>query len=151
LRPLTQRLHRRHFSCLAGAPKIQGRLGEFWRLAIRAAGRGDERLSYQANDWLMETMRRECRRSSVSAVHAYEDCSLLQFAEAKRLGKACIYDMPIGYFASWENTQSTLSQRFSDWLPAGGLPSVLYARPEQKRSEMDLADIVIVPSRFAEE
>jgi hypothetical protein len=45
----------------------------------------------------MATMQRECHRTSVTAVHAYEDCSLLQFREAKRLGKACIYDMPIGY------------------------------------------------------
>ena len=46
----------------------------------------------------MRTMARECHRSTVKAVHAYEDCSLWQFLEAKRLGKACIYDMPICYY-----------------------------------------------------
>ena len=34
----------------------------------------------------MRTMARECNRPSVTAVHAYEDCSLLQFEEAKRQG-----------------------------------------------------------------
>src|SRR5438270_13834396 len=63
LRPMTQRLSRRHFPALAEAPKIQGRLGELWRLLIRSLGWGDERLSNQANDWLMRTMTRECRRS----------------------------------------------------------------------------------------
>jgi glycosyltransferase involved in cell wall biosynthesis len=148
LRPMSERLRRRHFAPLAGAPKVQGRLGEFGRLLTRAFGRGDERLSYQANDWLMRTMRRECRRASVTAVHAYEDCSLWQFVEAKRLGKACIYDMPIGYYPAWELTQAELARRYAEWLPAGGLPSSRYVRPEQKREEMKLADLVLAPSAF---
>jgi glycosyltransferase involved in cell wall biosynthesis len=111
-------------------------------------GGGDDALSYQANDWLMATMRKECGRTRVTAVHAYEDCSLLQFKEAKRLGKACIYDMPIGYYPAWESTQTQLMQKFVDWLPACGLPSSRYVRPQQKREEMELADLVLVPSSF---
>jgi starch synthase len=148
LRPMARRFRRRHFSALANAPKIQGRLGEMRRLITRGFGRGDESLSYEANDWLMRTMRRECRRASVRAVHAYEDCSLWQFQEAKRLGKACIYDMPIGYYPAWEHTEAELARQFSDWLPAGGLPSSRYVRPQQKRQEMELADLVLVPSSF---
>ena len=143
-----RRLSRRHFAPLASAPKIQGRASEWRRLLTRAVGWGDERLSYQANDWLMRCMSRECRRPSVTAVHAYEDCSLWQFAEAKRLGKACIYDMPIGYYPAWEQIEAELARKYRDWLPAGGLPSSRYVRPEQKRQEMDLADLVLVPSGF---
>jgi glycosyltransferase involved in cell wall biosynthesis len=88
---------------------------------------------------------------SVRAVHSYEDCSLWQFQEAKRLGKACIYDMPIGYYPAWEKTQMDLARQFVDWLPAGGLPSSRYVRPQQKRQEMELADLVLAPSRFVEE
>jgi glycosyltransferase involved in cell wall biosynthesis len=150
LRPLAQRLSRRRFAPLDVAPKIQGRIGEFRRLLTRAIGRGDERLSYQANDWLMRTMRRECRRAKVSAVHSYEDCSLWQFVEAKRRGKACIYDMPIGYYPVWEQTQTKLARQYIDWLPAGGLQSSLYVRPDQKHQEMELADLVLVPSSFVE-
>jgi len=149
LRPLAQRLSRRRFPPLDVAPKIQGRIGELRRLIMRAMGRGDERLSYQANDWLMQTMRRECRRAKVSAIHSYEDCSLWQFAEARRRGKACIYDMPIGYYPAWEQTQAELTRRYTAWLPAGGLQSSQFARPAQKRQEMDLADLVLVPSSFA--
>src|SRR5258708_16632150 len=148
---MVRRFGRRHFARLATAPKVQGRLGETGRLLKRALGLGDERLSYDANDWLMRTMRRECRRPSVRAVHAYEDCSLWQFAEAKRLGKACIYDMPIGYYPAWEHTQAELARKFIDWLPAGGLPSSHYVRPEQKREEMELADLVFAPSSFVTE
>jgi glycosyltransferase involved in cell wall biosynthesis len=93
-------------------------------------------------------MSRECQRSRVTAVHAYEDCSLLQFIQAKHLGKACIYDMPIGYYPAWENTQAELARNYADWVPAGGLRSSCYVRPEQKRQEMNLADLVMAPSRF---
>jgi hypothetical protein len=98
LRPLAQRFERRQFPPLAHVRKVQGRVMEARRLLIRASGLSEERLSDQAHRWLMRTMARECRRSAVTAVHAYEDCSLTQFVEAKRLGKACIYDMPTCYY-----------------------------------------------------
>ena len=148
LRPMAQRFRRRHFPALANAPKIQGRLGEMRRLMKRGLGRGDEALSYEANDWLMRTMRKKCRRVRVRAVHSYEDCSLWQFQEARRLGKACFYDMPIGYYPAWEHTQAELAQKFVDWLPAGGLPSSRCVRPQQKQEEMELADLVLAPSSF---
>jgi starch synthase len=150
LGPLAKRFGRRYFPKLANAPKIQGRSEEFGRLARRVLHGGDERLSYQANDWLMRTMRKACRRPAVTAVHSFEDCSLWQFAEARRLGKACIYDMPIGYYPAWEQTQNDLTRKYADWVPEGGLPSHRYARPEQKRREMLLADLVMVPSSFVE-
>lgn len=150
LMPLADRLARRHFSPLNDAPKVQGRLGEFGRLLQRGLGRVDERLSYRANDWLMGTMQRECSRAAVTAVHAYEDCSLRQFEEARRLGKACVYDMPIGYYPAWERTQSDLARKYADWLPAGGLSTNQFVRPEQKALEMQLADIVLAPSSFVE-
>jgi glycosyltransferase involved in cell wall biosynthesis len=146
LRSMTQRLGRRNFPPLAKAPKIQGRAGELRRLLIRAAGSGDDRLSNEANDWVMRTMTRECRRPGVTAVHAYEDCSLWQFAEAKRLGKACVYDMPIGYYPAWERTQTELAKKYADWLPASR-PSA-EVRREQKCKEMELADLLLVPSYF---
>lgn len=150
LAPMANRLSRRQFTPLADASVVQGRVGEWYRLAMRALGKGDERLSYQANDWLMRTMARECSRPAVKAVHSFEDCSLSQFEAAKRLGKACIYDMPIGYYPAWETTQNMLAARYADWLPANGLPSSKYVRPEQKRREMELADVILAPSSFVE-
>jgi glycosyltransferase involved in cell wall biosynthesis len=146
-----KRLERRYFPALAAAPRIEGRVGEWSRMARRLAFGGrfaTEGLSYEANDWLMRTMRRESRRAAVTAAHAYEDCSLWSFEEAKRLGKACIYDLPIGYYPAWERKQGELAARFADWLPPGGLPSNRFVRPEQKRREMELADLVLVPCSF---
>lgn len=146
-----RRAARRHASALADAPTVQGRPGEWRRMIIRGLGRGDEGLSYEANDWLMDTMKRECRRPAVTAVHSYEDCSLGQFEEAKSAGKACIYDMPIGYYPAWQKTQQRLAQENADWLPEGGMAESRYVRVDQKRREMELADLVLGPSRFVED
>jgi glycosyltransferase involved in cell wall biosynthesis len=66
--------------------------------------------------------------------------------DAKRLGKSCIYDMPIGYFASWERIRSALEAKYADWLPL--TKSAHEVSPEQKRREMELADLVLAPSKF---
>lgn len=127
------------FGAAVGAPGVRatgwslensGQGGEWRRLATRAFGFGDERLSYEANDWLMKTMVRECRRPAVTAVHSYEDCSEMQFVEAKGRGKACIYDMPIGYYPFWEKTEVELVERYRDWVPEQGLPSSRARSPE---------------------
>jgi len=148
LRPLTQRFARRQFAPLSHVPKVQGRVGEVWRLLMRASGAGNP--IEQGNRWLMRTMARECQRSSVTAVHAYEDCSLWQFMKAKRLGKACVYDMPICYYAAREKTQVELHQKYPDWLPPNWSPTVHDMPQEQKRQEMALADLTLVPSRYVE-
>lgn len=145
------RLERRSFSPLLSAPRIEGQAGELWRMVRRILmpSFADESLSYQANDWLMHTMKRECHRSAVRSVHSYEDCSQLQFEEAKRLGKACIYDLPIGYYPAWEQKQAELARQYSKWLPPGRRDVSRYLRPEQKKRELALADLVLAPSTFA--
>ena len=62
LRAAADRLSRRHFSPLADVPKVQGRMGELKRLTIRALGMSHGNLPNEANEWLMRTMARECRR-----------------------------------------------------------------------------------------
>ena len=149
LKAAAARLARRSFGPLREAPKVQARWSEWGRLARRLVGGGwaDERLSYEANDWLMRTMRRECRRAAVRAVHSYEDCSLLQFQAASKAGKACVYDLPIGYYPAWQATRERLARQYADWLPTGARDDT-HARPRQKQQEMELADLVLVPSSF---
>jgi glycosyltransferase involved in cell wall biosynthesis len=87
----------------------------------------------------------------VTAVHAYEGSSLRPFLEAKRLAKACVYDMPICYYAAREKTQAELLRKYSDWLPHNWSPIAQDRRREQKRQEMALADLTLVPSRYVED
>lgn len=145
-RKIVQRFARRRFPPLDSAPTIECRIPELRRLMVRSLGYNTHALSSQANCWLMETMARECRRPGVTAVHAYEDCALMPFSEARRIGKACVYDLPIGYYPAWERFQKELARRFSDWLPRADLRPIQYFPPEQKRREMDQADLVLVPS-----
>lgn len=147
---VARRLSRRRFEPLADAPMIQGRAGEIRRLAMRALGLRADTLAVQANEWLMNAMGRECGRPDVTAVHAYEDCALYQFEEARRQGKACIYDMPIGYFRAWQKVLSDLGGRYGDWMPSGTTSYVSHTPVEQKEKELALADLVIVPGAFVE-
>lgn len=145
----TGRLSRRRFAPLASAPKHQGRLGEFRRLLMRALGQGGEKLAYQANDWLMRAMANDVRRCSATMVHAYEDCSLWQFQAAKRKGLACVYDLPIGYYPVWQEIEARLVRKYEAWRPPEQ-PVSPFVRPEQKESELALADLVLAPGSFAE-
>jgi glycosyltransferase involved in cell wall biosynthesis len=86
----------------------------------------------------------------VTAVHAYEDCSLLPFKEAKRLGKACVYDLTSPFYSTWQRHQLELSHRYSDWLPFGGFGANDAVSLEQKHREMEFADLVLVASLFVE-
>lgn len=141
-----RRLERRRFPPLAGAPRVEGRRQEWWRMARRVLSTTDERLSYEANDWLMATLERLCARPGVTAVHAYEDCSLWAFEEARRRDQACIYDLPIGYHPEWETRSATLRRAYGDWM--NGPSDEPYVRREQKQREMRLADVVLAPSTF---
>ena len=142
-----ERLSRRRFEPLAAAPKVQGRPGEWGRLVRRKMGGGEE-LSYEANDWLMRTMTKEASHRSVKAVHSYEDCSLWQFQAAKKMGKACIYDMPIGYYGWWKKKEAELAKKYRDWLMPENVSSSHGVPPEQKKKEMEMADVVLAPSTF---
>lgn len=146
LRPMAERLGRRRFEPLADAPLVQGRFGEWRRLLLRTAGHSGDALVREANEWVMRTMCREIGRASVGALHAYEDCALSPFVEAKRLGKACIYDLPIGYFEAWEKIAPQLAAKYADWTTPAA--SFRFASPEHKRQELALADLVLAPGAF---
>src|SRR5262249_48937380 len=149
-RPLARRLERRQFPPLSRTTKVQGRAWEICRLLMRASGLGADRTPDLGNRWLMRTMARECHRSRVTAVHAYEDCSLWPFREAKRLGKSCVYDMPTCYYPAWQRVEAELQRTYADWLPPNGSSAATDVRLEQKRQEMALADVTLVASRYVE-
>jgi glycosyltransferase involved in cell wall biosynthesis len=150
LRSMAERLERRHVPSLSQVPKVQDRIGELCRLLVRASGFADAHFSDQSDRWLMRAMARECYRSMVTAVHGYENCSLWPFMEAKRLAKACVYDLPTCYYPAWEKIQAELSRKYSEWIPSNGLPAAHDVRLEQKRKEMELADLTLVASRYVE-
>ncbi|MBF0424960.1 MAG: glycosyltransferase family 4 protein [Magnetococcales bacterium] len=152
---LVRRLQRRRFPPLDQARIIQDRPQELKRLLQRLLAARlnrphlDAAAACQANDWLMATLARHC--AEADAIHSYEDCALGGFHAARAQGKLCLYDMPIGYHPAWEAIAQRLHTEYADWIPAGGVVQNRFARPEQKRQEMALADVVFTASSFARE
>lgn len=146
--PAAQRLARRSLPGLEGVPTFQGRHQEFGRLFRRMFGANGERIAGEANRWLMRTMAQHSRDPGVTALHSFEDCSLDAFVAGKRAGKACIYDLPIGYGGAWRDMEEGLANRYADWMPRAPVtPPVELA---QKAQEIELADLVLVASGYAE-
>jgi glycosyltransferase involved in cell wall biosynthesis len=148
-----KRAKRRYFPPIANAPLVEGRAGEWGRMAGRIVmewrGMGNRSgiISDAANRWVMKKLAAHCGQAD--AVHAYEDCALGAFLEAGRKNKLCIYDMPIAYFSTWQRMVGDLARRFSDWLPDHFRDNVKPERAQRKEKEMALADLVLAPSEFA--
>lgn len=92
------------------------------------------------------TLRQDGAR--VSAVYCYEDAAERTLQAGRVRGLRCVYELPI---AHWRTTQRLLheeAERLPDWRPTiQGLDD----RPEKlarKDRELELADTVVVPSRF---
>jgi glycosyltransferase involved in cell wall biosynthesis len=84
----------------------------------------------------------------VSVVYCYEDAAERTLQAARGRGLKCVYELPI---AHWRTTQRLLheeAERLPDWRPTiQGLDD----GPEKlarKDRELELADTVVVPSRF---
>jgi glycosyltransferase involved in cell wall biosynthesis len=85
---------------------------------------------------------------SVRTAYAYEDAAEDTFDVARDRGLACIYEMPI---AHWQTVQRLLheeAERWPEWRRTiQGLDDSA-AKLERKNHEIELADTIIVPSRF---
>ncbi len=93
---------------------------------------------------------RELRRhrDAVEAVYAYEDGALETFTVARELGIRCCYELPIAY---WETTQRLLREeavRWPAWEPTLGGTRDAAEKLARKTRELELADVVICPSKF---
>jgi glycosyltransferase involved in cell wall biosynthesis len=93
-------------------------------------------------------LRRGNYGRDLRAVYAYEDCAEQSFLVARELGLRRIYDLPIAY---WETTQRLLreeAQRYPDWEPTLVGTRDSAEKLSRKARELELAELVICPSRF---
>ena len=84
----------------------------------------------------------------VRAAYAYEDAAENTFEAAHGRDMACIYEMPI---AHWQTVQRLLheeAQRLPAWRQTIQGLDDSQAKLERKVREIELADTIIVPSRF---
>lgn len=84
-----------------------------------------------------------------SAVYAYEDGALEAFSAAKELNLGRIYDLPIAYWKTVRQLLEEEASRRPDWkITLGGGVNDSAAKLDRKVQELELAEIVICPSKF---
>jgi glycosyltransferase involved in cell wall biosynthesis len=85
-----------------------------------------------------------------SWVYGYEDGALECFRAAKQIGMQRAYELPIAY---WETSRRLLgeeSERLPEWAATLVGPADSEAKLERKTHELELADLIVVPSRFVQ-
>jgi glycosyltransferase involved in cell wall biosynthesis len=84
----------------------------------------------------------------LKAVYAYEDGALRTFQAAERLGLRRIYDLPIGYWRAAQQIFQEERELKPDWACTLTGLNDSAAKLERKDKELQLADLVVVPSEF---
>ncbi|WP_028669048.1 glycosyltransferase family 4 protein [Runella zeae] len=88
-------------------------------------------------------------QKNAKIVYAYEDGAFASFKQAKELGLKCAYDLPI---AHWHNRTQLLkyeAERLPEWSRTlGGGIADSSSKLKKKDTELKLADLVVVPSKF---
>jgi starch synthase len=85
---------------------------------------------------------------NVGAVYAYEDGALHQFREAHKAGIRRIYDLPIGYWRAGRKISAEEAERQPAWKGTLKALADSDAKCALKDQELELADMVVVPSSF---
>lgn len=93
-------------------------------------------------------LRQNGERLHVKGVYAYEDCALQLFEAACDLGLRRAYDLPIAYWETAQRLLRTEAERYPGWEPTLGGTRDSAEKLERKTRELELAEVVICPSRF---
>lgn len=104
---------------------------------------------YQDLDqYVAEQLTLTWKHNKILGVYCYEDAALHTFKAAKQLSLKCFYDLPIAY---WQTSQKLLqeeAERLPEWEPTLVGTRDSQTKLERKTEELDLADVVICPSKF---
>jgi glycosyltransferase involved in cell wall biosynthesis len=86
--------------------------------------------------------------SNLRAVYAYEDGALETFRAARERGFKRIYDLPIAYWKTSRRLLREEAERYPDWEPTLGGTRDSDEKLSRKTQELELAELVVCPSRF---
>ena len=113
-------------------------------------GAADIDTVYQGlDDAVAQRLPQLARLKPLGAVYAYEDGALATFAQAKKLGLSCVYDLPIAYWETGRRLMQEEAERLPAWAPTlGGGITDSAAKLARKTQELELADVVVGPSEF---
>jgi glycosyltransferase involved in cell wall biosynthesis len=82
------------------------------------------------------------------SVYAYEDGALETFRAARERGFKRIYDLPIAYWKTSQHLLREEAERYPDWEPTLGGTRDSDEKLSRKTQELELAELVVCPSRF---
>jgi glycosyltransferase involved in cell wall biosynthesis len=118
-----------------------------WKELLRLAGRETiDNVCFDLDAHVAATCRE--RPARLNAVYCYEDVARDTFRFARERGWTTFYDLPIAY---WETSQRLLreeAQRWQEWEPTLVGTRDSQNKLERKAEELELADVVLCPSRF---
>lgn len=107
---------------------------------------------YNYLDKKVASRLQKAAKHGVTGVYAYEDGALATFTQAKVLGMQCVYDLPIAYWETSRDLLATEAGRLPAWTQTlGGGVRDSEAKLLRKTRELELADLVIVPSQFVKD
>lgn len=99
--------------------------------------------------WIARQLPLAKVRDGVRIVYAYEDAAESTFIEAKSLGLARVYDLPIAYWEIGRRLMEEEAARLPQWAATlGGGVKDSPAKLARKTRELELADLVVTPSQF---
>jgi len=84
------------------------------------------------------------------AVYCYEDSALATFRAAGQMGIKRYYELPILYFEASQKLLREEAARYPEWEPTLVATRDSDAKLERKSAELQLADLVICPSRWVQ-
>jgi len=88
------------------------------------------------------------RRPEIRAVHCYEDGAVETFRAAAEQGMKRVYELPIAYWKTVHEILEEEARRLPEWEPTLLSTRDSAGKLERKTIEIDLADVVVCPSRF---
>jgi glycosyltransferase involved in cell wall biosynthesis len=131
----------RQFPCREVARLIAQRLGQQWLTRHGSGVLSSDAVAREFDRYVANHLK------SSSSTYCYEDSALETFRAAKRLGLRRFYELPILY---WETAQKLLREeaiRYPQWEQTLQATRDSPAKLERKSMELELAEIVICPSR----
>lgn len=90
------------------------------------------------------------RLDEATGVYAYEDGALDTFRAARERGLRRFYELPIAYYETVQRLLHEEAERLPSWTPTLGAPQDSPEKLARKKEELELADLVICPSRFVQ-
>src|ERR1035437_1294579 len=88
------------------------------------------------------------KKGNLNGVYAYEDGAAFSFVEANRLGLTTFYDLPTGYWRASRKLLANELENYPEWSETFTGFKDSRQKLDRKDTELALADIVFVASRF---